>query len=222
MPIGNTGLSFQWIYQNAPRTSYGSTTLNGTAGFGGTTHGFRLVKTGPVVSGTVVPAGTVGTWSFGTLVAINMNISNSITVQNSGCTTPDVSVDMGSYNQSVFKGIGSVSTPAKPVTIAVNSCPTNLNSIQYQFIPVSAVLDATNGVLALSGDSTAAGIGLQLKDNNGNALKYDTNTKYTLSAYNKATGGSYTIPLTANYYQTASTVKPGSANAVLTFVMIYQ
>uniref|UniRef100_UPI00163FAB96 fimbrial protein n=1 Tax=Burkholderia gladioli TaxID=28095 RepID=UPI00163FAB96 len=63
-------------------------------------------------------------------------------------------------------------------------------------------------------------IGLQLKDGNGNALKY--NTQYTLTSYSKSTGGSYTIPLTARYYQTAAQVTAGSANAVLTFTMTYQ
>jgi major type 1 subunit fimbrin (pilin) len=76
-------------------------------------------------------------------------------------------------------------------------------------------------VLALTPTSTATGIGLQLKDGNGNPLQYNT-TQYTLSAYNTATGGSYTIPLTAAYYQTAATVTPGSANATLTFTLIYQ
>ncbi|KWH26489.1 hypothetical protein WL99_22215 [Burkholderia cepacia] len=95
-----------------------------------------------------------------------------------------------------------------------------LDSIQYQFIPVNAVLDATNGVLALSSDSTATGIGLQLKDNSGKALTY--NTQYTLASYDGSTGGSHTIPLTANYYQTSSSVTAGSANVVLTFTMTYQ
>jgi major type 1 subunit fimbrin (pilin) len=127
---------------------------------------------------------------------------------------------MGSYQQSAFKGVGMATTPAVGFNVAVNACPTGLASIQYQFIPVNAVLDATNGVLALSSTSTAAGIGVQLKDGNGNPIQY--NTQYTLSAYNTATGGSYTIPLTAAYYQTAATVTPGSANAVLTFTLTYQ
>ncbi|WP_233838280.1 hypothetical protein [Paraburkholderia sp. ZP32-5] len=62
-------------------------------------------------------------------------------------------------------------TPAKTVDIAVNACPVNRNGVQYQFVPVNVVLDATNGVLALPSASTAAGIGLQLTDSNGNALK---------------------------------------------------
>jgi major type 1 subunit fimbrin (pilin) len=127
---------------------------------------------------------------------------------------------MGSHPQSEFTGIGSATKSPVGFNIAVNACPSGLAKIQYQFIPLNAVLDATNGVLALSGSSTATGIGVQLKDGSGNALKY--NTQYTLSGYNTSTGGSYTIPLTAAYYQTAPTVTPGSADAVLTFTMTYQ
>ncbi|WP_193099522.1 fimbrial protein [Burkholderia sp. Z1] len=189
-----------------------------------------LVKTGPITAGTVtggvlvVGASATGTGgSAPYTVAASPLVSFSLTptiVNVAACITPNVTVNMGSTMQSAFKGIGSTTSPAIPVTVAVNACPSGLNTIQYQFIPVNAVLDSTNGVLALSSDSTASGIGLQLKDNNGNALKY--NTQYTLTSYSKSTGGSYTIPLTARYYQTAASVKAGSANAVLTFTMTYQ
>ncbi|MXN75435.1 fimbrial protein [Burkholderia sp. 4701] len=166
--------------------------------------------TGPAITGPF----TVGTSGH-----VLFSLTSTI-VSVAACTTPNVTVNMGSTMQSAFKGIGSTTNPPVAVNVAVNACPSGLTSIQYQFIPVNAVLDSTNGVLALSSDSTATGIGLQLKDSSGAALKY--NTQYTLTSYSKSTGGSYTIPLKAAYYQTSATVKPGSANAVLTFTMMYQ
>ncbi len=189
-----------------------------------------LVKTGPITPGTVtgsalfVGASTVanspGVYTVAASNRISFSLSSTV-VTVAACATPNVTVNMGSIMQSAFKGIGSTGgmTPV-PVNVAVNACPSGLNSIQYQFIPVNAVLDSTNGVLALASGSTATGIGLQLKDSSGNALKY--NTQYTLTSYSKTAGGSYTIPLTAAYYQTAATVTAGSANAVLTFTMTYQ
>jgi len=45
----------------------------------------------------------------------------------------------------------------------------------------------------------------------------------TLTAYSKATGGSYSIPLKAAYYQTQSgAVTPGKANAALIVTMTYE
>ncbi|TCW81478.1 pilus assembly protein [Burkholderia sp. SRS-46] len=203
---------------------------NGSIANGGYAQ-VALVKTGPITAGTVTGgvlfegASVTGPRVGGPYtVATSGHVSFSLTqtvVNVAACTTPNVTVNMGSVMQSAFKGVGSTGgmTPV-PVNVAVNACPIGLNSIQYQFIPVNAVLDSTNGVLALSSDSTATGIGLQLKDGSGNALKY--NTPYTLTSYSSATGGSYTIPLKANYYQTAARVTAGSANAVLTFTMTYQ
>ncbi|MGZ2749398.1 fimbrial protein [Burkholderia stagnalis] len=189
-----------------------------------------LVKTGPITAGTVSggvlfegASATAQSSASGYTIDTSGRVSYSLTstiINVAACTTPNVTVNMGSTMQSAFKGIGSATNPPVAVNVAVNACPSGLNSIQYQFNPVNAVLDSTNGVLALSSDSTASGIGLQLKDSSGNALKY--NTPYTLTSYNTSTGGSYTIPLKAAYYQTAATVKPGSANAVLTFTMTYQ
>ncbi|WP_244123038.1 fimbrial protein [Burkholderia gladioli] len=199
-------------------------------GGGSVTNGgqaeMALVKTGPITAGTVnggvlfEAAAAVSQGGGYTMLSGRKSFSLTQTIINvAACTTPNVTVDMGSYKQSAFTGVGST-TPAVAFKVGVNACPAGLNSIQYQFIPVNAVLDSTNGVLALSSDSTASGIGLQLKDSSGKALKY--NSQYTLTSYSSATGGTYTIPLTANYYQTSASVTPGSANAVLTFTMTYQ
>ncbi|QXH42962.1 fimbrial protein [Pseudomonas sessilinigenes] len=199
-------------------------------GQGSVTNGgqieMALVKTGPITAGTISggplieAAATIynGVYEIETKGRKTFSLTPTI-VKVAACTTPDVTVSMGSHKQSVFKGVGTT-TPSVAFNLGVNACPAGLNAIQYQFIPINAVLDAANGVLALSGDSTATGIGLQLKDGNGNALKY--RTQYVLTNYNRATGGSYTIPLRAAYYQTGQRVTPGSANTVLTFTMNYQ
>ncbi|NMK47212.1 fimbrial protein [Achromobacter sp. Bel] len=192
-----------------------------------------LVKTGSATGGTVTGTVTGSSLLEGAsmtrangAIAYTPGTSNMktfgispIRVTVAACTTEPVPVPMGSYPQSVFKGKGLAASPVS-FNVLVNACPAGLNSVQYQFVPVNAVLDPANGVLALSNDSTATGIGLQLKDSNDTAVQY--NKQYTLTAYSKATGGSYSIPLRAAYYQTADTVTPGSANAMLTFTMTYQ
>jgi major type 1 subunit fimbrin (pilin) len=212
-----------WVYQGCISNN-GSDVMN--AGF---QLEFAYVKTGAVTPGTtsssnVVEAAWVwhpqsggpqrqDTWhKHITLTPTTFSIA--------ACETPDVTVNMGKQLLSKFTGVG-YTTPAVAFEVSLNACPAgSLTKIQYQFIPVNAVIDANNGLLALSNTSTATGIALQLKDGNDAPLKF--NTQYTLAGYSSAAGGTYKVPLKAAYRQTAATVTPGSANAALTFTMIYQ
>lgn len=188
-----------------------------------------LVKTGPVNAGTVTGGllleatammRNLGSTTYTAATSGRVSFSLSSTVINvASCSTPNVAVDLGSHRQSRFTGIGSTS-PAVAFNIGINNCPAGLKSIQYQFTPITGMVDESNGVVGLSAGSTADGIGVQLKDRNGTALKY--NSQYTLGNYNGSTGGSYTIPLTAALYQTAASVTAGSASSVLMLIMTYQ
>lgn len=147
-------------------------------------------------------------------------VQTPTTINVAACATPDVTVNMGKPMRSQFTGVG-YTTPAVAFDVSINACPAGrLTKIQYQFIPVNAVIDANNGLLALDSTSSATGIALQLKDGSDAPLKF--NTLYTLTGYNSAAGGSYKVPLKAAYRQTAPTVTSGSANAALTFTMTYQ
>lgn len=203
-----------WVGTNC--SANGSRTNGGQASV-------ALVKTGSITAGTVT-GGVL--FQAGSFIAPTMQsgMYQSFTVTSTAvtvlsCTTPNVTVSMGSYPAATFNGSGSSSNPVG-FNVAVNNCPAGMNKIQYSFDAPGGVVNVTNGVIALSSDSTATGIGLQLKDNSGNALKYDT--QYTLGSYVTSTGGSYTIPLTAAYYQTGTAVTAGTANGVLTFTMTYQ
>jgi major type 1 subunit fimbrin (pilin) len=193
---------------------------------------FALVKIGPVTPG-VISGGVVaisgwaanGNSTTGTPGAAQPGIQKSYyltstTIETAACETPDVTVNMGKPMLSTFTGVGHT-TPTVAFDVSINACPAGgLTKVQYQFIPVNAVVDANNGLLALSSTSTATGIALQLKDGSDAPLKF--NTLYTLAGYSSAAGGSYKVPLKAAYRQTAATVTPGRADAALTFTMIYQ
>ncbi|WP_133646893.1 fimbrial protein [Paraburkholderia flava] len=191
-----------------------------------------LVKTGPVTAGTIAggvlfQGAAMGTSASGVgamysllptgLLSFSMSQTNVIAA---ACTTPDVTVLMGTYKSSAFTGMGSATNPVS-FNLTLNSCPAGMTKIQYQFDAPGGVIDSTNGVIALTGGTSAAtGIGLKLMDNSSAALKFDT--QYPLSNYDSSKGGTYTIPLQAAYYQTATSVTPGAANAIVTFTMTYQ
>lgn len=97
-----------------------------------------------------------------------------------------------------------------------------MNGITYQIDPTTTVLNTANSVVALdaSFSSPATGVGVQLLSDAGTPLPLST--PQTLNGYSSATGGDYTIPLKARYYQTGAIVGPGAANTSMTFTMSYQ
>ncbi len=208
---------------------------NGTVTNGGQLV-VALVKTGDITPGTV--SGLVAqafSWEGATSApagdnpaagVINFSITPvAITVMT--CTTPDVSVPMGTFKTTDFPSVGSLSPNPAGFAIQLLNCPGGtavsgtqagqIHSIQYRIDPTSGTL-ATN-VAALSGSPSATGVGIELFNSSGAVFPLATST--TLSGYNSASGGSYSIPMTARYYRTG-TVTAGPANATMTLTVSYQ
>ena len=181
-----------------------------------------LVKTGPIVSGVVGPTSVAqaqsyanGAWDTAMIVTL-FTTATQVTVLS--CQTPDVLVTMPPSKTADFGGVGST-TPSKTFAIGLNNCPAGLGMIKYQVDAVTAIVNSANSVVALDGTSTATGVGLQLLDGAGNV--FPLGTPRTLTGYNAAAGGDYSIPLRARYYQTGPRVGAGSANTGMTFTMSY-
>jgi major type 1 subunit fimbrin (pilin) len=190
--------------------------------------GYQLIVTGPVSPGLLSFSNPVASgWAsyssnalVEAVVFTNLVINGTSSVVVQSCVTPDVAINMGTHRNTEFNGVGS-STSSVSFNIALNGCPVGLKSIQYQIDPTTAIVQGTgNSVVTLNGSATAQGIGLQLLDGNGNP--FVLSTPVTFSGYNSSTGGSYTIPLRARYYQTDATIGSGSANTAMTFTMTYQ
>jgi major type 1 subunit fimbrin (pilin) len=213
----NAGLSFgfsnptnTWSY---PYSSW-QWNSNGTSYLG-----VQVVVTGTVGNGSINASPTASQGYGGATVSI-VTIQTPITLNALSCTTPNVTVNMGNYLSSKFTGVGST-TSATSFNIALNSCPSGMNSIQYEIDPTTTIVPGTgNSVVTLDSKSTAKGIGLQLLDSNGNP--FALGTQVTFNGYNSSSGGNLTIPLKARYYQTGTPVGAGSASTEMTFTMTYQ
>ncbi len=215
----DTGLAFQWIYNGTPATSYGTYPYSGSGSPYNTPHAFRLIKTGSLAAGTVIPGGTVIAYgSIGGLNVVDMVLANDIAVKAAACTTPDVTIPLGDHLQSEFTGVNSFSSSTS-FNIALTNCPAGMKSVTYRIDPTTTVLNASKSVVALDGSSTATGVGVQLLD--GTGAVFPLSTVKTFSGYVTSTGGSYTIPLRARYYQTAAAITPGPANTSMTVTMQY-
>ncbi|WP_226456417.1 fimbrial protein [Pseudomonas sp. AF03-9] len=219
-PIGKTGLSFRiWIdalsrYERRPFTikpdnygiSPGSVRL-------------EIVKSGPLSPQVKVAAGNLGNLQADDLIISKYNLTNPLVLNAASCQTPSVPVAMGDdYQLWEFRDAGATPRTIR-FNIGLNQCQTGINKVTYSLKATTPVIDAAKGVVALNGGSTAKGIGLQLMDDAGQPIAFDTT--YTFSGFT-TTGANFKIPLSASYYRLPTgNVEAGSANTEVTFIVNY-
>lgn len=141
----------------------------------------------------------------------------AVQITQSTCQTPNVPVDMGTVSAGDFEGVDTKTTP-KDFKIMLKNCPGGMNSIKYQLDPTTPIKDKSNSVITLQAGG-ATGVGLQLMDNSGSAVPLQE--AIPVSDYH-GSGGNFTIPLKAAYYQTDSKITGGAANAAVDFTMTYE
>ncbi|WP_243433201.1 fimbrial protein [Pseudomonas sp. 58(2021)] len=228
-PIGDTGISWQWIYDDKPRAGDGGERpLNGVYSFKDTRHVLRILKTGTLKSNATIPAGEIGNLKIGTIYPISLKTNNELRFVAQSCESPDIQVEMGQYDLGIFSQLGDTSK-ATPFNILLNNCQSGIEKVMYTLTPspTTPAWNAALGILELNSSSTAKGIALQLLDSDQNPL--ELNKPYVFNDYS-TTGGSFRIPLSARYYRTTPAsnggtddwgVTPGTANSEVSFVMSY-
>ncbi|MBE1159559.1 fimbrial protein [Dyella acidiphila] len=225
-PIGNTGLAYRIKFSWSDYlVSYASAMPLAVGGAGIKEENrfiLEIVPIGPVFAGSI-PAGRLGAYVNGdnqlTILDIRLVAGSNVTAQT--CTVGDMPVNLGAISPTAFKGIGTTASERR-FNFTISNCPAGLTKVSYLLHPTSGTVDAAQGIAKLSstGKGAATGIGVQLKLADAGAVTLDQPMQMT--QYNAATGGSYQIPMTAAYYQTAAVVTPGEANAAVVFTMFYE
>jgi major type 1 subunit fimbrin (pilin) len=221
-----------------------------------------LIKIGPLepgsypLNGSNLPTMTIGSqWSSGLPVTGLPKVTNIIPFQGvlnisaQTCKSPDVNVDMGSYEKRQYFTGPDSTTPWVDASIILTDCPTfhgyydssnyvtlfnyngspitpasKNNNLGVRLTPATEVINFANGIMAI--DTTAAnaasGIGIQLGWGNtsGNpALVNFANEQ--IYQLPKSGSGTLRIPLVARYIQTDVMVTPGMADGKAVFVINY-
>lgn len=195
----------------------------------GTLH-FALIKTAANVSTGMVTTNWGNNESLqcvntsGTTVKSPDHASNSIAFTNVTITTPAcyvsntlISVPLGDVKRTTFNGVGSTS-PAQSFTVPL-VC-SRATKVSMTLSPgASGAYNASNGIINLDTPASgkkATGVGIQLLYSNAaKAL----NTAFSVGSATAA--GTFNVPLSARYYQTATAVTAGQANGTATFTMTY-
>ena len=218
-PLGKTGLSLkvkndQNGYLNADRIlPSGSYTDASRA------YTIEIIKSSEQPSQNEVPAGYLGAHILGNLNLVKINLLNPLILNASSCQTPSVSVQMGDdYRLEEFSKSGDTPRIIK-FNISLNQCQSGINKVTYSLQATTPVIDKQKAIVALSPNSTAKGIGLELMDDAGQPIALDTT--YPFNGFN-TTGKDFNIPLSAAYYRLANgKLEPGTANASVTFIVNY-
>jgi type 1 fimbria pilin len=185
----------------------------------------ELIKTEPTTGSGPLTSGEVGRSVFDTDTKPFSSIfipANGVTIVTPSCTVDtgsrNIVVQMGKVRKSAFNGVGS-SAGAKPFNIQLNCNAGNAaNNTIYLRMDATPDPSGQQGVLQVAQVAGAAGgVGIQVLDKDSVGVKF---AEEALVGPSK--DGSYVLPFTARYLQTAPTVSVGPANGTATFSIIYK
>lgn len=148
-----------------------------------------------------------------------IKLKTSLTVIEGSCSVPSQTVELPSTRVGRLTGIGTTAGE-RSFQIQINNCPKGYNKVLYRLKPEGGTIENAPGVLPLSADSTAKGVKIKVTDNAGAAAAFDTSI--SVDDYNKATGGSFSIPMRVSYVQTEANITPGTVNGAMSVLMEYQ
>lgn len=182
-----------------------------------------LVKTSDnIVSGSLQQAQTVfgvGVYNQSPIGAPNnISYAGNITYKSVTCSVDPKSLylTLGNVPGATFTGIGSGSGW---YNFSVHATCNNPVSVGVKVSSANGYASAQPSVIKLTPEMGAAtGVGVQILTN-GQNTDFD---HYSYVGDIPAANMMLTIPFAVQYYQTASTVTPGSANAVATLTIAYR
>jgi type 1 fimbria pilin len=181
----------------------------------------QLVKTGPIASGAVLGAGTLGYWKYGGYYndfrAEDFVLANSVTFVAPSCTvtTPSISVTLPTVSVSALAGAGATAGTT-PFAIGLN-CPSAAagRQLAIQFDTNQSYTGA-NGVI-VPGSGSSNNVGVQLLDSS-----FSPSIVFgTPSTVGTTPNGQFNLTYYARYYALPGTLKAGTLGATATFTISY-
>lgn len=177
-------------------------------------------------------------------------LQGQLTVSTQTCATPDVNVNLGSYDKGQYFTRQGAVTPWIDASIILTGCPTfsgfysqnnstllfdsstglgsvastTNNNIGVLLTPAGDVIDAANGIMAIDSSLSGAASGVGIQIGWGNSSQTPTPFNFTAeSSMTLPKDGSpmIRVPLVARYIQTTTAPRPGKANGKLVFTINY-
>ena len=189
---------------------------------------FRFIKRG-TITGAGSLAGEWGKISIQDAQVYSLRFSGVAPPPKAptcAAAAPSQTVALGKHPSSSFKGVGTV-TELKPfaINLQCSGGDENVEAKLYMTLTDNTNQSNTSNTLSLTSDSTASGLGIQVfKDSAQLGFGPDSSAAGNRNQWYAGTTGNgfFSVPLSARYVQTASTVKGGSAKGRMTFTLSYQ
>lgn len=188
---------------------------------------FDLVKTAAVVGNGPLTPGEYGRAQvvdrpdqlYFRLVLVGGSILTPTCSVDAG--SRNITVPLGSFYRNVFQGVGTTTTAQSfSFRLNCNALPPGQGNTVSITMDAAADPSGRPGVLALVADgthATASGVGIQVRDAQGNPVVFGQAAEVGPSR-----GTGYTVQYTARYMQTANTVSTGQANGLATVTLTYK
>jgi len=148
--------------------------------------------------------------------------ANGVTIVSPSCAVDagsrNIPVQFGAVARSRFTGVGT-SAGSRAFNIQLN-CSAGVAANNTIYLRMDATSDPSGqpGVLQIAqGANAAAGVGIQVLDGKNAPVKFGED-----ALVGPSKDGTYVVPYTASYYQTAPGVTVGAANSAATFSVLYK
>jgi len=179
-----------------------------------TTYSVQLVKTGPIVSGSTLSAGSIAYFNMGnSLQLVNYFLGNSVTIVDPACsvnTTP-INVTLPTVGTNTLPAVGAT-TGTTGFVIALTCASGATLAIQLDY---AGTASGITGVLTPTSGSSA-GVGIRVLDSSSNPVTFGT-----ASVVGSTVSGQMNLQYYAQYYRTAA-ITSGPMGASATFTLSYQ
>lgn len=227
--ISGIGIRMTDVPNNAVANSNKSMAENQFIQIGGVGIVVELVRidgelgTGALTSGVILNAqipGYNGTEGM-TVAHVALDPTVYISVTTCQADTSGLSFPIGSIPKNSFgSSVGYIPPSSKNTQNLSINCDGVANAMIELQATQNPDVSSNNTVIAVDGQGSAgvaSGVGVQMLYNGQTPLQIKT--PLSIKAL---TNGTQSLPFVAQYYQTKSTVTPGSANATFTLKITYQ
>lgn len=151
--------------------------------------------------------------------AAMVKLSGKVTTVSGTCWSPNQTIKLPPITSAQLRGV-STTAGATPFSLVINDCPQGFNRIGYSIQPVGGTMSEGSGTLPLLAGSSATGLSIRIVD--AADIPLQSGVSLPVNEYDKSTGGSYRIPMSASYVQTSGKVTPGSVRAGMLILLDYQ